>query len=617
MEPTNWKRGWRLWSPRSYTEAIDTRTGDRLVMRLNNRRLGVSFDRFGPNVGQPQQKPPLHPWHRDVPELASGLRLGCWTLDGCYEWELNRPEAHLKVILADSRSLACGPSDDPVMRQGVLLAHVECLRLSESSEVSFEPVDLSGSPVKAIVLDGPAKIHSNRVWVSEGLCLFAIGRMPEKIAQAKAEKRIRQMVSYVRHFGSNQLTGAQRMGHAVRWNTCYDPGREEIFLAVSRPWVQMMAHILGLQDCTRGPLIFAWDTALSVLLVSRSEPTLARALVRSVLARQQEDGRIPPMSLGPHDSDRGAPPLLPLALWYLSAEGSLEFAAEVLPQLARAHRWTVEHREPYRDGLLSWGDDRDKGSPIRIDGWVGAIYESGMDNSPMWEDLGFDAGTLTMGRACVDLCSMTALSARILAVLCGRVGADAAPFEEDYRRIRAAVNSRLLGPDGLYHNMRVDGSLSDRVSPTSFYPMLAGLSSREQSAALISRHLRNPETFGGHPVIPSVPRNAPCYDGDGDYWRGRIWPPMNYLVWAGLRQYNPAEATHLADQCRVLFDEEWSRDGDIHENYSAATGRGEPGDGVHARSSPMYCWGGLLLLPDLEGKIGGAIARLPEIADAG
>jgi hypothetical protein len=109
-------------------------------------------------VGQPQQKPPLHPWHRDVPELASGLRLGCWTLDGCYEWELNRPEAHLKVILADSRSLACGPSDDPIMRQGVLLAQIECTRLAENAELWFEPVDPDGVPLRRIVLGGPARI---------------------------------------------------------------------------------------------------------------------------------------------------------------------------------------------------------------------------------------------------------------------------------------------------------------------------------------------------------------------------------------------------------------------------------------------------------------------------
>jgi hypothetical protein len=612
MEITNWKQGWRLWAPRSYAEAIDTRNGDRVMLRLTQRQLGVSFDRFGPNVGQPNQKPPIHPLHKDIPELASGLKLGCWTLDGCYQLAIERPEVQVQITLADSRSLACGPSDDPTMRSGVLLYHVDCSRLNEGVDLSFDPIDLAGVPLPKLMLGGPARIQSERIFIREGVSLFAVGRMPDKVNTQKALKRIRQMVSYVRHFGEAQLSGAQRMGHAVRWNVCWDFAREDIFLAVSRSWVQMMAQNTGLSDCKRGPLIFAWDSALSALLVSRSEPRLARAIVRSVLARQQPDGRIPPMSLGPHDGDRCAPPLLPLAVWYLSYDGSHEFAAETFDALRRAHRWLIANREPRHDGLLCWGDDRQKSSPIRIDGWVGAIYESGMDNSPMWEELGFDGDTLSMGRACVDLCSLAALSARILAALSARTGEDPQPFIDDYRRIAGAVSSRLWGPDQLFHNLRLDGSLAERVSPTSFYPMLAGIASREQATALIGQ-LRDRDRFWGHPVLPSVPRNSPFYDGDGDYWRGRIWPPMNYLVWAGLRQYNPGEAAHLAQHCRDLFDDEWRRNGDVHENYSALTGHGEPAAGVYSRSSPLYCWGGLLLLGDLETKLGGAISRLPPI----
>jgi hypothetical protein len=616
MELTHWMQGWRLWSQRSYAEAVDTRTGDRLLTKLRHRGRGVQYDRFGPNVGQPIQRPPIHPMHRDLPEMASGLRLGCWALDGCYELEIERPEIHARIILADSRSLACGPSDDPTMRQGVLLCHVECLRLESNVELSFRPVGGGEAPLQKILLDGPSTIQGGEILIAPGRSAFAVGRMPEKINNAKAFKRIRQMVSYVEHFGRDQTHGPYRMGHAVRWNVCYDWTRKEVYLAVSRSWVQMMASILGLPDCAKGPLLFGWDSALSALLVARSEPALARAIVRSLLARQEEDGRLPQLSLGPHSSDRCAPPLLPLAVWYLSYGVSLDFAATVLPQLARAHRWLLDHREPHRDGLLSWGNDdpTTKKGPIRIEGWVGAAYESGLDNSPMWEELGYDESTRSLGRGCVDLCSYAALSARILAALSAATGAmDPRPFEEDYRRICAAVNGRLYGEDGLYHNLKLDGGLASRVTPTSFYPLLAGLVPRDRAAALVERHLRSRESFWGPPVLPSVPRNSPLFDGDGDYWRGRVWPPMNYLVWAGLRQHAPAEAAHLAQHSRELFDAEWNLEGHVHENYSATTSRGEAATGTYARSSPFYCWGGLLLLPDIEGKSGGAMAHLPSI----
>ena len=613
MQANSWKQGWRLWAPRSYTEAVDTRNGDRVVLNLLDRATGDTLDRFGPNVGQPDPAPAFHPLHRDLSELGSGLRLGCWTQDGCYELELKRPEVHLKLTLADSRSLACGPSDDPVIRQGAWLCHVECLRLSEGVDAFFE-VHPNASPLQTMVIEGNCRVLDRRIWVTPGTSAFAVHRPPGAINPAKALKRIRKLRSYVRHFGGAQLSGPQRMGHAVRWNICHDEDRQDVFLAVSRSWVQMMAHNTGLPDLgARGPLIFGWDSALSAILISRSEPGLARDIVRSVITRQQPDGRLPFVSLGPHDGDRTAPPLLPLAVWYLCHDGDWEFAAEVLPALIRAHRWLMKHRHPRNDGLLCWGDDEHKRGPLRVDGRVGAAYESGLDNSPMWEELDYDEGTRSLGRASVDLCSLTALSARILVVLTEQTGQDPSPFVNDYLRIHHAVNSQLWGPDQLYHNMNLDGSLASSVSPTSFYPMLAGLCSRDQARALIKRHLRANDHFWGHPVIPSTPRSSPHYDGDGDYWRGRIWPPLNYLVWAGLRQYDPGEAAHLAEHSRILFDEEWERHGHVHENYSAETAQGEPRPGAYARSCPMYCWGGLLLLPDNESKVGGAMARLPQI----
>ncbi len=613
MRTDSWKQGWRLWSPRSYTDAVDTRTGDRVVLKVHDRAKGRVLDRFGPNVGQPDPSPPIHDDHRDLPDLASGLRLGCWSQDGCYELELKRPEVHLKLTIADSRSLACGPSDDPVLRKGVWLCHVECLHLADNVDAFFEVH--AAAPVRLAALEGDSHVVDRRIMITPGASALSVHRLPGEMNPQKALKRVRQLRSYVRHFGGAQLSGPQRMGHAVRWNICHDVDRQDVYLAVNRSWVEMMARNTGLHELgERGPLIFGWDSVLSAILVARSEPILAREILRSVIARQQPDGRLPFVSLGPYDGDRTAPPLLPLAAWYLCHDGDWEFAAEVLPALVSAHRWLMKHRHPHNDGLLCWGDDEQKEGPLRVDGRVGAAYESGMDNSPMWEDLDYDESTRSLGRGCVDLCSMAALSARILVVLTQQVGEDPSPFVNDYLRIHHAVNTHLWGPDQLYHNMNLDGSLSSSISPTSFYPMMAGLCSPDQARALVWRHLRDNERFWGHPVIPSVPRNSPHYNGAGDYWRGRIWPPINYLVWAGLRQYDPAEAAHLAEHSRILFEQEWARHGHVHENYSAETAQGEPHRGNYARSCHMYCWGGLLLLPDVESKVGGAVARLPQIS---
>jgi len=96
-------------------------------------------------------------------------------------------------------------------------------------------------------------------------------------------------------------------------------------------------------------------------------------------------------------------------------------------------------------------------------------------------------------------------------------------------------------------------------------------------------------------MIPSIARSDPAFK-DQDYWRGRIWGPMNYLVYLGLENYDePAARRELARKSRQLFDQEWSANGHVHENYNALTGSG---DDVSS-SDRFYHWGALLGYIDL------------------
>jgi len=107
---------------------------------------------------------------------------------------------------------------------------------------------------------------------------------------------------------------------------------------------------------------------------------------------------------------------------------------------------------------------------------------------------------------------------------------------------------------------------------------------------MIEKHLRNPKEFWGDWIIPSIARNDPAF-GDQDYWRGRIWGPMNYLVYLGLRNYaEPAMRAEFAQKSYDLFLKEWTGNGHVHENYNAKTGTG---DDV-ANSDRFYHWGALL-----------------------
>jgi glycogen debranching enzyme len=107
---------------------------------------------------------------------------------------------------------------------------------------------------------------------------------------------------------------------------------------------------------------------------------------------------------------------------------------------------------------------------------------------------------------------------------------------------------------------------------------------------MLDGHFYNPEEFWGEWCMPSIARNDPSYK-DQNYWRGRIWAPMNFLVYLGFRKHNLLQAQKdLADKSLKLILKEWLECGHVHENYSADTGEGCD----VANSDKFYHWGGLL-----------------------
>ena len=107
---------------------------------------------------------------------------------------------------------------------------------------------------------------------------------------------------------------------------------------------------------------------------------------------------------------------------------------------------------------------------------------------------------------------------------------------------------------------------------------------------MVEKHLLNEKEFWGEWVIPSIERDDPAFH-DQNYWRGRIWGPMNYLVYLGLSNYDlPKARRELAAKSFDLFVKEWTEKGHVHENYNAVTGIG---DDVTS-SDRFYHWGALL-----------------------
>jgi putative isomerase len=90
--------------------------------------------------------------------------------------------------------------------------------------------------------------------------------------------------------------------------------------------------------------------------------------------------------------------------------------------------------------------------------------------------------------------------------------------------------------------------------------------------------------------MPSIARNDPAFK-DNSYWRGRIWAPMNFLVYLGMLNYDLKDAKKdLVNKSRTLLLKNWKATGGVFENYNAVTGTG---DDV-SNADGFYHWGALL-----------------------
>jgi putative isomerase len=169
--------------------------------------------------------------------------------------------------------------------------------------------------------------------------------------------------------------------------------------------------------------------------------------------------------------------------------------------------------------------------------------------------------------------------------------ATASEIRERAARYRVKLETLWNDDAGIFLNKDLHtGQFSSRLSPTNFYPLLAKAATPQQAEVMIKNHLLNPKEFWGEWIIPSIARNDPAFK-DQNYWRGRIWGPMNYLVYLGLRNYDQPEVSRqFAEKSYDLFLQEWKKNGHVHENYNGMTGTG---DDVQS-SDRFYHWGALL-----------------------
>lgn len=388
------------------------------------------------------------------------------------------------------------------------------------------------------------------------------------------------------------------MKTCLAWDTIYEAEHDRICSPVSRIW----------NNNWGGYVLFDWDTYFAALMASVENKELAQLNAIAITDEVTERGFIPNFGAANDlkSRDRSQPPVGSFVCMEIYKKWPEKwFLERVYPILLGWNRWFSTHRMT-KEGYLCWGSDLFE--PVNdmfvechsIQDWQGAAFESGLDNSPMYDAVPFDEKSHLMQLADVGLMGLYIMDCRNLMEMARILGDDSSVGELAARKAQTETAMETLWDEefGMFLNRNLaDGSLSRRISPTNFYALQSDLVTDTQKRRMME-HFYNPEEFWGDYILPTIARNDPGFP-DNNYWRGRIWAPTNFLAYAAMKYAGLKEACNdLAIKSEELILKEWRLHGHVHENYGCADGMG---CGLE-NSDKFYHWGGLLAYIALDNE---------------
>jgi hypothetical protein len=455
--------------------------------------------------------------------------------------------------------------------------HSSSMDIFVTGEPFFEPYTYTHFPSLAISLN-------EEVGISSG-----IERTLDEIRQIMTDAE-NAMVQKNESFESASEI-AEISNTMFGWLTVYDPWKNRIFTPDSRRW----------NYWNGGYAIFVWE--MYPLGYTASALGLKEIAYANIIEQTREilpNGMMPNYATPSFIThDRSMPPVGSMFVWEVYQKyGDKWLLEEVFENLLAWNEWWVEYR--MHEGLLAYGSNAYE--PITGNDWekkgvhdrFGAALESGLDNSPMYDDIPFDKEKSILKLWDVGLNSLYIADNHFLALMAEELGKNDIAERLRNRKEQQIQNiEKLLDPaDGVYKNKRWDnGEFQEVISPTVFYPLIAGLYTQEQAEKVIEKYFFNPDVFWGEWIMPSVARNHPTFE-EQNYWRGRIWSALNFYCYLGFKNYDLPEATKaLVEKSEELLVKNWIEKNHIYENYHALTGTS--GDSA-SNSDPFYNWAILL-----------------------
>ncbi len=246
---------------------------------------------------------------------------------------------------------------------------------------------------------------------------------------------------------------------------------------------------------------------------------------------------------------------------YYSQFRNKERLEQVFPVILAYHRWLRMHRT-WKDGSY-WSC-----------GWA-----CGMDNQMRVSKEVYDYSYHDY-RTWVDVCIQQVLSCKELIKMHKILGGviDIKDIEKELNDLTELINAQLWDEESsFYYDADRDGKLDKNKSIGAYWALIADIMPENRKEKLVEQ-LRDEEEFMTANPIPTMPKSNSHFDETGNYWRGGVWAPMNYMVLKGLEKNGydnlcfEIGSKHLEHVVRVFKET-----GTLWENYRPNEAkRGEP-----------------------------------------
>jgi hypothetical protein len=395
------------------------------------------------------------------------------------------------------------------------------------------------------------------------------------------------------------------------------------------------------------PHQWSWDSACIAIGYAHSDQQRAETELRSLFAGQWRNGLLPHIVFTEHANYFPGPefwqtsrsreaPARPRTSGIVQPAVHGTALAEVVRHARDGERATAFARE-LLPRMIAWHDylyrerTRDGGALVEV--WH--PWETGMDNSPLWDDalasiellpedvpeytridvqvtvaderpsdreydryaylvglfreLGYDAARIRertpFAVRPVLFNALLAQSNRDLAELATAVGVDSGPLEEWAERTSAALEELWDETTGVYRDFDVlTGEPLASWCAAGLAPLYAGVPSAARAERMLETVRASGVTVGTDGwAVTSLPPADARFEPKL-YWRGPVWPILNWVVHRGLARYG---FDALAENVRRTVVS-LARDAGFWEHYDPFTRTGHGGE--------QFAWTAALVL---------------------